>query len=95
MNEATQKLLLSEISAINATLRSHGIDAGTTPRSVLIGGRSLILYRIKRGRGVKIGAVAGLLRELTEAISGNRHQRTAVRLNQNPLNDNYEEHDIP
>ena len=75
-----QEFIRREVQAINRTLYSHGVDAGVKfPDDVLVGGKTIILYRVRRGRGVRIADVDRLLPELSEALGEWRGVRTPVR----------------
>ena len=79
------RFIKAEVTAINRTLQAHGVDAGCMPNETLVGGRSLILYRVRRGRGVRIADVGRLVPELGEAVSELRGTRTPVRLQTAPM----------
>lgn len=83
--QALIRFIRTEARKINQTLAAHGVDAGCISRETLVGGRSLILYRVRRGRGVRIADVARLVPELGEAVSDLRGTRTPVRLQTAPL----------
>lgn len=77
--------LKQEIAIINRLFADHGVDAGTMPRITLVAGGLFIAYGVQLGRGVKVSAVTGLQRELSEAISSARRTPTAVRFRLLPL----------
>lgn len=73
-----------EISTINRTFRNHRVDAGCKMSDTLVGGRTVILYRIRRGQGVRVADVNRLLPEISEAVGAWRGKRTPVRVQTHP-----------
>lgn len=86
MNEQElERLLHRELGAINRTLAAHQVNAGARLCDALIGGRSLILYRVRLGPGERIANVERVIPELAEVIGEARGRRTAIRLQVQPL----------
>lgn len=77
--------LTAEVAIINRLLAAHNIDAGTTLRATIVGGRALILYGLHLGKGERIARIEGVLRELAEELTRARGRPCPVRLRRLPL----------
>jgi len=85
MDERLKNQLLSEIGAINATLRAFKLNAGTKPAWAIVGGDQLVLYGMRAAAGQAISEIERRLPEISEAISNKRKAKTLVRLLRHPL----------
>ena len=86
MNEQEiETFLRREIKAINQTLAAHQVAAGAKLQEALVGGRSLILYRLRLAPSERIANVERTLPEVSEVLGELRRHRTAVRLQVQPL----------
>ena len=77
--------LRREVTIINQTLGSFGIDAGTRPGWTTVAGSSFIAYGLRTGAAQRISDIARILPELSERISAARRRPTPVRLREMPL----------
>jgi hypothetical protein len=77
--------LTAEIDAINLTLRSLKINAGTKPALTVVGGNQMVFYTIKAAASQKISKIEACLPELSDAISTLRRKQTLVRMLRYPL----------
>ena len=84
----SQEQIRREWAAINQTLREFGVDAGVPwgTGHILPAGHAFVLFRIRRGRGVRIAAVERLLPEVTAALRRARgDDELMVRLREGTL----------
>ena len=77
--------LTAEIDAINTTLRSLKINAGTKAPLTVVGGNQMVFYTIKAAPSQKINKIEACLPELSDAISTLRRKQTLVRMLRYPL----------
>ena len=74
-----------EAFVLNRILQEHRIAASIDHHDVINPGRGVLIYGLTPKPGLRIAAIESRLRELTEAISTYRQQRTPVRLRHTPL----------
>lgn len=74
-----------EAHVLNRILQEHKIAASIDVHDIINPGRGVLIYGLTPRPGLRINAIESRLRELTEAISTYRQQRTPVRLRHTPL----------
>mgnify|MGYP000844738742 FL=1 len=83
-NPMTEQIT-GEAFVLNRILQEHKIAASIDVHDIINPGRGVLIYGLTPKPGLRIAAIESRLRELTEAISTYRQQRTPVRLRHTPL----------